>query len=99
MNRVVLITSYLEPEHIDRIRQVDPALEVIYEAGLVPPPRYSADHNGDPLYRRTPEQQRRWRELLGKAEILFDIDPTHRPDLPDLAVNARWIQATSAGIG
>ncbi len=99
MKRVVLITSFLEPEHVDRIRQVDPALEVLYEPGLVPPPRYAADHTGDPLFRRTPEQERRWRELLGQAEILFDIDPTHRSDLPDLAANVRWIQATSAGIG
>jgi len=58
-----------------------------------------ADHNGDPIYQRTPEQEQRWRELLAQADILFDFDPTHRADLPDLAPNARWIQATSAGIG
>ena len=41
----------------------------------------------------------RWRELLQTADILFDFDHTHREDLPDLAPNVRWIQATSAGIG
>jgi phosphoglycerate dehydrogenase-like enzyme len=96
---VVLITSYLEPEHVDRIRQVHQSLEVIYEPNLMRPPRYAADHNGDPTFQRTPEQEQRWRGLLAQADILFDIDPTHRPDLPDLAPNARWIQATSAGIG
>jgi phosphoglycerate dehydrogenase-like enzyme len=96
---VLLITSYLEPEHVDRIRQVDERLEVIYEPQLMRPPRYAADHNGDPTFQRTPEQEQRWRGLLARADILFDIDPTHRPDLPDRAPNARWVQATSSGIG
>jgi len=96
---VVLITSYLEPEHVERIRRVDESLEVIYEPELVRPPRYAADHNGDPAFQRTPEQEQRWRGLLARADILFDIDPTHRADLPDVAPNARWVQATSAGIG
>jgi phosphoglycerate dehydrogenase-like enzyme len=96
---VILITSYIEPEHVERIRRVDERLEVIYEPELLRPPRYAADHNGDPAFQRTPEQERRWRGLLARAEILFDIDPTHRADLPDVARNARWVQATSAGIG
>ena len=95
----VLICSYLEPEHVARIRQVDGRLTVLYEPDLLRPPRYAADHNGDPIYQRTPEQEQRWRVLLAQADILFDFDPTHRADLPDLAPNARWIQATSAGIG
>ena len=102
MNRqgpIILITSYLEPEHVERIRRVDESLEVVYEPELMRPPRYAADHNGDPAFQRTPEQERRWRGLLARADILFDIDPTHRADLPDVAPNARWVQATSAGIG
>lgn len=97
--RVVLITSYIEPEHVERIRQVEPGIEVLYEPELLRPPRYAADHTGDPAFQRTPEQERRWRGLLAKAEILFDIDPTHRPDLPELAAKVRWVQSTSAGIG
>lgn len=98
-SHAVLITSYLEPELVERIRRVDARLEVLYEPALLRPPRYAADHNGDPAFRRTPEQATRWRGLLARAEILFDIDPTHRPDLPEVAPNVRWIQATSAGIG
>ena len=30
---------------------------------------------------------------------MFDFDQTHLTDLPDLAPNIKWIQATSAGIG
>ncbi len=94
----VLIASYLEPEHVERIRAVHPRLEVIYAPELLRPPRYAADHTGGPL-ERTPEQEARWRELLGRAEVLFDFDQTHIDDLPELAPRLRWVQATSAGIG
>lgn len=94
----LLIASYLEPEHIERIRQVSERLNVIYEPTLIPSPRYAADHTGNPL-NLTPEQDARWRSLLSQADILFDFDYSHRQDLPELAPNVRWIQATSAGIG
>ncbi len=94
----VLIASYIEPEHVERIRRVDPRLEVVYEPALLRPPRYAADHTGSPI-ERTAAQEARWKRLLREAEILFDFDQTHRADLPDLAPNVRWIQATSAGIG
>jgi glyoxylate/hydroxypyruvate reductase A len=94
----VLIASYLEPEHVERIRQVDPKLNVIYEPNLLRPPRYAADHVGNPIP-RTPEAEQAWRSLLAQADILFDFDYTNLYDLPDLAPNVRWIQATSAGIG
>lgn len=93
----VLITTYLEPELVERIRQVDERLDVVYEEALIGAPRYAADHYNLP--KRTPEQEARWRELLGRADILFDFDPTHRADLPEIATNVRWIQSTSAGIG
>lgn len=95
----VLICSYLEPQHVERIRCVDDRLDVIYEPDLLRPPRYAADHNGDPAFQRSVEQERRWQELLARADVLFDFDPTHRADLPDLAPRARWVQSTSAGIG
>src|SRR4051812_24361906 len=94
----VLITSYLEDVHVARIRDVDPRLNVIFEPGLLRPPRYAADHIGQPTT-RTPEQHARWCQLLQEADILFDFDHTHHEDLPELAPRVRWIQATSAGIG
>jgi glyoxylate/hydroxypyruvate reductase A len=90
----VLIASYLEPEHVERIRQVSPRLNVVYEPELLAAPRYPADHYN--VIARTPEQEARWHELLRQADILFDFDPTHRADLPDLAPNLRWLQATGA---
>ncbi len=97
-NYNVVIASYLEPEHVDRIRQVDDRLNVIYEPELLRAPRYAADHTGQP-FERTPAQEARWQQLLRKADILFDFDQTHRDDLPEFAPQVRWIQATSAGIG
>jgi phosphoglycerate dehydrogenase-like enzyme len=93
----ILIASYLEPEYVARIRAVSPRVQVVYEPDLLAPPRYHADHYNQ--IARTPEQEARWRELLGQADILFDFDYTHREDLPDLAHNLRWLQSSSAGIG
>jgi glyoxylate/hydroxypyruvate reductase len=93
----VLIASYLEPEYVARIRAVSPRVRVVYEPDLLAPPRYHADHYNQ--IDRTPEQEARWRELLGQADILFDFDYSHRQDLPDLAHNLRWLQSSSAGIG
>jgi phosphoglycerate dehydrogenase-like enzyme len=95
---MVLIASYLEPEHVDRVRGVDSRLEVVYEPGLLRPPRYAADHVGTPGS-RSPEDEAQWRTLLARADVLFDFDYTNDGELPELAPHVRWIQATSAGIG
>jgi phosphoglycerate dehydrogenase-like enzyme len=93
----VLIASYLEPEQVERIRRVDHRLDVLFEPDLLGKPRFPSDHTAP--HTRTPAEEARWRELLARADILFDFDATHRQDLPDLAPQVRWIQATSAGIG
>ena len=98
VGEVILIASWLEDSHVQRIREVAPWAEVIHEPSLLRPPRYVADHTGHPI-ERSPDQEARWRKHLARATILFDFDRTHREDLPDLAPNVRWIQATSAGIG
>src|SRR5690348_6262004 len=93
----LLIASYLEPEYVERIRQVSPRLRVVYEPDLLPTARYAGDHYNQ--IARTPEQEARWAALLGQADILFDFDHSHFKELPDLAPNVRWVQCTSAGIG
>ena len=94
----ILIASWLEPEHVARIRAAAPGAQVVYEPELLRPPRYAADHKGEDVA-RTPDQEARWQALLGRATILFDFDMTHLDDLPELAPNVAWVQATSAGIG
>lgn len=94
----LLIASYLEPQHVARVQQVDQRLNVIYRPDLLPVPRYPADHTAPPRG-LTLQQEAQWRDYLAQAHILFDFDYSRRLELPDLAPNVRWIQATSAGIG
>jgi phosphoglycerate dehydrogenase-like enzyme len=94
----VLICSYLEPELVERIRQVDSRLNVQFHPELLPAPRYPTDHIGAKL-ERSPAEQARWEDLLGQAEVLFDFDYTGLDRLPERAPQVKWIQASSAGIG
>jgi phosphoglycerate dehydrogenase-like enzyme len=95
---VIVVTSWIEPHLVDEIRAAAPWAEVVFEPELLRPPRYPADHSGSPVP-RSQEQEAAWRAHLARATVLFDFDPTHREDLPELAPRVRWIQATSAGIG
>jgi phosphoglycerate dehydrogenase-like enzyme len=94
----LVICSYIHPDLVSRIRDVDYNVEVIYEPDLLPRPRYASDHVGSRL-RRGDADERVWREFLARASILFDFDRTNRDELPELAPHVRWIQFTSAGIG
>jgi len=95
---VVMIAAPFEPEHIERIRAVDPRIELLHDADLLPAPRYVSDHAGAPM-KRTPEQEARFLEMLGRAEVLFDFPSGHYRDLAAVAPRLRWLQSTSAGIG
>ena len=97
MTHTVLIASYLEPEHIERIRREVPQIDLVYRPDLIGAPRFQADHTAP--HQRTAAAEAEWRALLARADILFDFDHTHREDLPQLAPRLKWIQATSAGIG
>ena len=98
---VVFIASPIAPELVERIRAVNPArVEVIFEPDLLPKMRFLSDHVGTPAV-HTPEQHRRWRELLARADILWDF-PANDPDGSGglaYAPKVKWIQGTSAGIG
>ncbi len=101
MTRVVIATP-LERELVDRIRNVDERLDVVYEPALLPPPRWPSDHVGDPSFVRTPAQEERFAELLAGAEIVFGFpreDPEQIPWLVRAAPGLRFVQATYAGAG
>ena len=91
----VAIASPLEPEHVARIRAVDTQVQVLYAPDLLPPTRYVADHKGVPT-QRTPGQQARWRDMLGQADILWDLPAAE--EVP-FCKRLRWIQTTSTGVG
>jgi glyoxylate/hydroxypyruvate reductase A len=95
----IVIASPLEDEHVARIRAYDSGrFDVIHEPELLAKPRYVADHNGIPRD-LTPDQRSRWAEILKRADILFDFVKPEPENLPRVAPKARWVQATSAGIG
>lgn len=93
----LLIASYLEPDLVERIRAVDPRLEVVYRPDLLGCPRFPGDHTAPA--ERTPQQDQEWARLLAEAEILFDVYRPQADDLPRRAPRLRWIQFTSSGIG
>lgn len=94
----LVICSYLEPENVARLRDVSPRVRIHYHPELLPRPRYAADHVGEPP-ERTPEQEARWSELLALGEVLFDFDYHALDRFKERARAARWVQASSAGIG
>jgi phosphoglycerate dehydrogenase-like enzyme len=98
----IFIASPLEEEHVARIRAAAPDRVIVtYEPDLLPPTRYVADHNGPAGFKRTPEQEARWRQNLAKADILWDFPPDAADGTSglSLAPKVKWIQATSSGIG
>ncbi len=95
-NHTIFITSPLEPEHVERLRAVDPArVTVLFEPDLLPPVRYIADHKGA-AFQRDAAQTARFLAALGAADILFDLPSAE--DLP-YATRLRWVQTTSTGVG
>ncbi len=98
----VAIAVPLEAELVDRIRAVDPSVTVLYDPELLPPERFPADHAGDPDFRRTPEQEERYWDMLNKAQVLYGLPNESPAGLARIAgSNPRleWIHAMAAGAG
>ncbi|MGC8473002.1 MAG: D-2-hydroxyacid dehydrogenase [Candidatus Dormibacteria bacterium] len=96
VDRLVVFTTPLEPELVERLRQTHPEYTFEYPEELIATPRYPGHHR---MPDAQGEQLERWRALLSRAEVMFDFGPpplhTELAHLPKL----RWIQATSAGVG
>jgi phosphoglycerate dehydrogenase-like enzyme len=99
MTTTIAIASYLEPEHVERIAAVADDVRVEYHPDLIAPPRHGADHTGHLDFQRDAEQERRFREILGSADVHYDVDRSLMAELPTIAPKLRWIQSTSSGIG
>ena len=93
----ILISTYLEPEYVERIRQSMPCT-VLYEPDLLPTPRYGNDHGGA-APDLSPEDEQRWLDLLARADVAFDFDWRDPGGLLANAPRLRWVQGTSAGLG
>lgn len=96
----VMIASPLEAEHATRIADAYPdRAEVVYRPDLLPPTLYRGDHDGDPAWTRSPEQQREWLGLLANADALWDFPVVAHSNLLEMTPRLRWVQTTSAGVG
>jgi glyoxylate/hydroxypyruvate reductase len=93
----VLIGSPFEPEMVERVRAVDPRLDVIYRPDLLGKPRFPADHIA-PM-ERTQSQEEEWDRLVADAEIMLDAYRPSSSNLPLRAPRLRWIQFSSSGVG
>jgi phosphoglycerate dehydrogenase-like enzyme len=97
----VAVVTPLEPELAERIAAVDQRVRLRFEPALLPPPRYPSDHRGAEGFRRLPEAEHAWRELLEEAEVLFGVPGDSAEGLRAAFAlpRVRWIQGTSAGAG
>ena len=99
-SQVLFISSPLEYEHVERIREVAPRqVEVVYEPDLLLRTRYIADHKGRDGFRRTGSQERRWREVFARATILWNSLQSGRNPRAFLSPHVKWVQTTSSGVG
>jgi len=102
MGTTVLIATPLEAELVQRIERAEPRATVLFEPELLPPPRYPSDHAGVAGFERDEAGERRWRELLDRAEVLFGIPGESAEELARVVREhggVRWIQAMYAGAG
>lgn len=96
----VMIATPLEGEHAARIASAYPdRVALTYRPDLMPPTLYRGDHDGDPAWTRTPEQEREWLDLLARADVLWDFPLASHPNLLAVTPRLRWVQTTSAGVG
>jgi phosphoglycerate dehydrogenase-like enzyme len=99
---VVMIATPLEPELAQRVGRVDPRAELLYDPALLPPARFDGDIAGEEEFRRDAVGERRWGEMLARAEVLYGIPGNSGPGLAEVlrgGRHVRWIQARNAGAG
>ena len=95
----VLISSWLDQRHADRIAASEPdRINVLYAPELLPTTRYEADHHGPPR-ELTDAQLTQWRALVARADVSFDFDWERPAEMIKRAPRLRWVQSSSSGIG
>lgn len=98
----VAVVTPLIPELCDLLVEREPRIELIVDQDLLPPMRWPGDHEGDPDFRRTPEQQAAFDALVDSADALYGIPDTDPGALArTVAANPglRWVQTMAAGGG
>lgn len=94
----IVISTYLEPELVERIAKSVDDVVVHYRPDLLPPPRYACDHSAPPRS-LTAAQLNEWREIVARADVMWDFDWFEPAAMLERCTKLKWIQGTSAGIG
>lgn len=84
------------------ITELEPRIDLVCDQTLLPPMRWPGDHEGDPQFRRTPEQQAAFDALVDSAEALYgtpDTDPAHLHRTVEKNPSLRWVHTMAAGGG
>ncbi|MEV7529229.1 D-2-hydroxyacid dehydrogenase [Agrococcus sediminis] len=98
----VAVAVTLDDASADRIRALEPRVELLRDPALTRPWRWSGDWEGDPDWERTPEQQAAFEALLDGADALFglpDVDPAALARTVRANPRLRWVHTTAAGGG
>lgn len=97
--RMVLATPL--PENLCvRFEEAAPGVELVRDHSLLPPMRHPGDHDGDPAFRRTPEQQAAFDALVDSADALYgipDVSPAALARTVAANPRLRWVQTMAAG--
>ena len=98
-----MIATPVEPELVDRLRDVDERLDVRFEPDLLPPPRFPSDHRGALDFERSPPDEERFSPARRRAPRCSTGSLRDTPDGLAWAVRTapglRFVQATAAGAG
>ncbi|WP_347756331.1 D-2-hydroxyacid dehydrogenase [Agrococcus sp. ProA11] len=98
----VAVAVSIDDESADRIRELEPRIELLRDTRLTRPWQWHGDWEGDQSWERTPAQQHAFEAMLDSADALFGI-PDVSPRALARTVRAnerlRWVHTTAAGGG
>ncbi|MDT0541587.1 MULTISPECIES: D-2-hydroxyacid dehydrogenase [Streptomyces] len=98
----VAVAAPLSEENRARVQELEPRIDLVVDASLLPPMRWPADFAGDPDWQRTPHQQRAYDAAIDSADALYGI-PDVNPAALARAVRANprlhWVHTMAAGGG
>jgi phosphoglycerate dehydrogenase-like enzyme len=98
----VFVATPLSEELCQLVERLEPRVTMVRDQSLLAPQRHAGDHDGDPAFMRTPEQQQRYNELVDSAEALYGVPEQSGSALHrtvEVNPNLRWVHTMPAGGG
>ena len=74
MTRKLFISFNIDPLLIEKIKQANPDIEILYDPSLLGKPRYKNDQHGAPI-ERTPEQEEKIQGARAPSTRITDLTP------------------------